>query len=83
MPVHTTMSSRVHVLPAEETDTNVEHGAGAQPEPPHNLTNVACAMSVECVLVSEWPLHFCAVAGSDVICSDFLFTARPFRAIVR
>jgi CheY-like chemotaxis protein/HSP20 family molecular chaperone IbpA len=30
----------------------------------------------------EWTLHLLRVACSNVICSDFLFTARPFRAIV-
>jgi hypothetical protein len=39
--------------------------------------------SIEFVREPEWTLNFCAVACSDVINSAFLFTARPFRAIVR
>jgi hypothetical protein len=40
-------------------------------------------MSVEFVPELEWTLHCCPVACPDVITFDFLFTARPFRAIVR
>jgi hypothetical protein len=40
-------------------------------------------LSLEFVPEPEWTLHFCAVAFSNVICSAFLFTARPLRAIER
>jgi CheY-like chemotaxis protein len=39
-------------------------------------------MSVEFVPEPESALHFFATACLDVICSGFIFTARPFRAIV-
>ena len=75
--------SRVHVLPSEETDTNVE-----QTERGDNrhlrtlLTHVASVLLLECVREPESTLHFCAIARSDVISSGFFFTARPLRAIV-
>src|SRR6202011_1323748 len=49
-----------------------------RPERSHGYSSA----KLDDVSTSEWTPHFFAVACSDVICSDSLFTARPFRAIV-